>query len=313
MRGRSYVVAQLAALAAIASAPGAGAQDLQQTITTLDAAAPVAAYGNVIAWSQPDPVSGWFKLIVARGHSYHEVAAPAQPAPFDVDVGPGPSGKPWVVYSRCSDVAPYPVVRGLTALPDFTRGAGCRVHAWDVAAGRERTLHARGVLPSIWGRRLLYARGSRVLGGTLGSARERTLVRGLHGFRPAWIDAYRGHVTALWRRGSATQLADGRRIVARSTGRRRLLGLGWDRGVLFFRTTCVGATGNCPESYWAYRPASRRVFAAPASQDVVAAAHASGNTIALLGADNGSVQGCSAQQLCRLVIEDQLEFSTIPR
>lgn len=312
MRRRSYVVAQVAALAAIASAPGAGAQGLQQTVASLDAAAPVAAWQDVIAWSQADPQTGEFKLIVATGRSYHEVPAPVQPVPFDVDVGPGPHGTPWVVYSRCSAPPPDPVIGSLTALPDYTRGAGCRIHAWDVAAGRERTFAARGVLPSIWHRRLVFVRGARVLSERVGG-RARTLVRGLHGYRPAWVDAYGRHATVLWRHGSRSQLAEGRRLIARGSGRRRLVGLGWDRGVLFFRTTCVGATGNCPESYWAFRPKSHRYFAAPASRDVVSAAHAHGNTIALLGADNGRVQGCSAEALCRLVVEDQLEFSTVPR
>src|SRR4051812_12652668 len=182
-RKRSYLVA-LAVTAAVAATPGgAAAQGLQQTITSLDAAAPVAAWNHVVAWSQRDPQTGAFKLIVAHGRTYHEVTVPTRSVPFDVDVGPGPNGGAIVVYSRCTTEPPDPSVLGLSTLPDYTLGQGCRLYAWDVAAERQSALKRSGVLPSIWYERLAYARGSRLIG-SVGRHAGRTLIKGLHGFRP---------------------------------------------------------------------------------------------------------------------------------
>jgi hypothetical protein len=123
--------------------------------------------------------------------------------------------------------------------------------------------------------------------------------------------AGRGQLAATWRGAERTRLRLGRRLVARVGGAGRLLGMGFDSGILFFRTTCIGSPSGCPESYWAYRPRSRARFAASDSADVVAAAHGGGNTYSLLGFDGGGVIGCAVDAPCHLIIEDQLEFNRI--
>ena len=179
------------------------------------------------------------------------------------------------------------------------------------AAGGRR----HGVLPTVWRGHVAYLtrnsrrlRSARAVGG--GGLRSRG--RGPRGSRLTSLDlADGGRLAAVWRGPEHSRLRLGSRLVARVGGEARLLGMGFDSGVLFFRTTCIGSPDGCPETYWAYRPRSRARFGASDSADLVAAAHGGGNTYALLGFDGGGVIGCAVDAPCKLIIEDQLEFSRI--
>ena len=258
-----------------------------------------------------------YRLAVLRGRRWTTVAVAPRSIPFDVDVGPGPSGAA-VTYSRCSLEPPERFgPSGLSILPDYTRARGCGMYRYDVRDGVERPLAGsrRGVLPTVWHGRVAYLtpRSGRLhVARALGGAAVRSRHGGPRGARLKSLDlAAGGRLAAVWRSARRTRLRLGRRLVARVGGDARLLGMGFDSGVLFFRTTCVGSPAGCPESYWAYRPRSRARFSAADSTDLVAAAHGGGNTFALLGFDGGGVIGCAVDAPCKLIIEDQLEFSRI--
>src|SRR4051812_16245741 len=140
--------ALLTALVVLAAAAPAAAQELDTQVTTLTRATPVAAYGPAAAWSSVDPDTGRYRLTVLRGSKATRVDVPSRTIPFDVDMGPGPDGVA-VTYSRCALEPPERFgPSGLSILPDYTRGSGCRMFRYDVAAGRERALGGRraGVL-----------------------------------------------------------------------------------------------------------------------------------------------------------------------
>ena len=106
-RGLACCAALVVTLAAGAAPAGAQEGDV---IARLDRATPIAAYGDVLAYSVLDPQSGLFRLEIRR----QGIAAPAPVAPravpFDVDLGPTTTGGVAAVYSRCtqelSDGAP---------------------------------------------------------------------------------------------------------------------------------------------------------------------------------------------------------------
>src|SRR4051794_28207792 len=126
---RRSLIAAAAALAAVAVlAPSASAQELDESLTTLTRATPVAAFGQTTAWSEVDPATGQYRLAVLHGREWHTVAVTPRSVPFDVDVGPGPRGTA-VTYSRCSFEPPERFGRsGLSILPDYTRGRGCKMY-----------------------------------------------------------------------------------------------------------------------------------------------------------------------------------------
>jgi hypothetical protein len=314
---RSTPTAAAAALAALAVVtPSPAAQELDTQIATLTRATPVAAYGHTAAWSERDPRTGQYRLVVLRGRRWSAIAVTPRTIPFDVDVGPGPDGVA-VTYSRCAFEAPERFVRGLSVLPDYTRSRECRMYRYDVRAGRERALggHRQGVLPTVWRSRVAYVTpGTRRLreAAALGGGRVRARGKGPRGTHATSLDLGSGRrLAAVWHGESGSRLRLGDRLVARVGAPARVLGMGFDAGVLFFRTTCGGSPAGCPESYWAYRPRSRARYAAAESADVVAAAHGGGATYALHGHDRDRAIGCSDETPCSLIIEDQLEFSRI--
>jgi hypothetical protein len=312
------MAAAAALMAMTALTTPASAQELDARISTVTRATPVSAYGHTVAWSERDPTTGQYQLMVLRGSRWGKVDVPQRTIPFDVDVGPGPEGVA-VAYSRCAFEPPERFVDGLSVLPDYTRGRTCRMYRYNVRAGRELLLGGsrEGVLPTIYRSRVAY-----VLPGT---RRMREVVTLTGGFLRARGRGPRGtHATSLdltserrlasvWEGEAGSLLRMDGRLVARVTAPARLLGMGFDNGTLFFRSTCLGDPARCPESYWAYRPRSRTRSSAAESVDVVTAAHGGGKTYALLGSDGGRSIGCSDAAPCDLIIEDQLEFSLVPR
>jgi hypothetical protein len=58
------------------------------------------AFGDVIAWSSFDPFTKTYRLRVLRNGQPADPPVAPNPDPFDLDVGPGPDGKPLIVYAR---------------------------------------------------------------------------------------------------------------------------------------------------------------------------------------------------------------------
>ncbi len=312
----AFQTAVAALLVLAIAAPAASAQDAR--ITFVSRATPVAAYGNTAAWSQRDETTGQYQLMVLRGRWWGKVDVPQRTIPFDVNLGPGPNGLA-VTYSRCAFEAPERFLGGLSVLPDYTRGRTCRMYRYDVRFRHERALGGtrHGVLPSVYGSRVAYVTpGTRRLrdATAIGGTHVRSRGRGPRGTHATSLDlTSERRLASVWEgdKGSRLRLDD--RLVARVAAPARLLGMGFDAGVLFFRSTCLGSPSGCPEAYWAYRPRSRTRFSAPGSTDVVTAAHGAGSTYALRGDDSGRSIGCADASPCELVVEDTLEFSPVPR
>ena len=234
-------------------------------MSTLTRATPVAAFTTTAAWSEVDPATSMYRLAVLRGRRWTTVAVSAALDPVDVDVGPGPRGTA-VTYSRCSLEPPERFgPSGLSILPDYTRGHGCRMYRYDVRDGVERPLAGsrHGVLPTVWKGRVAYL--------TPNSRRLRTpRAVGGGGPRPRGQRPRGSRLTSLDLAPVAVSPRSGADPSARACGS----GAGWSRawrrgaaaryGLRRRRAVLphdlIGSSAGCPETYWAYLPRFARAL-----------------------------------------------------
>jgi hypothetical protein len=167
---RRLPVAGLGLLAAVAGlAPSAHAQ--QTTIASLSRPTPVSAYQGHVAWSTYVPGRGYvlttnFDPAGKIGAGSFEWPVRARKVPFDVDLGPGPTGAIVAVYSRCRHEPGRRrafLGNALTQMPEWRSGRGCDLYEYGFS-GRERrvapesTRSASEFLPSVWKGRIAFAR-----------------------------------------------------------------------------------------------------------------------------------------------------------
>jgi len=139
-------------------------QGRNEAVETPAGATKVAAYGDVVVWSERTSGGGAFRLVAHRGPDGEPTPLPVgeRAVPFDVDLGPGPDGRPVAVYSRCAREpralpATWPAVAPAT-------GRGCDLFAYSFATRSERRVEgtnapgASEFLPSIWRGRIAFAR-----------------------------------------------------------------------------------------------------------------------------------------------------------
>ncbi len=111
----------------------------------------IDSWGGVIAYSQFDAVTYQYRLAVIRGGAPELLPLAPQPVPFDLDVGPGPDGKPTLVYSRC------PIAT------EVVYATGCDLYRYSFATGTEAPIagantSSEEVAPSIWKDEIAFAR-----------------------------------------------------------------------------------------------------------------------------------------------------------
>lgn len=153
---RTLIPATLAAACLLAPA-GAAAQE--QVIATLDRETAIAAHRGVLAFSQRDPSSGRFRLMLRTGGVTTPAAIAPRAVPFDVDLGPTATGSTAAVYSRCARE-----VGGSSAEPLYQRGRDCDLYRYDLDTGVERRLTdasspaGNEFWPTIWRDRIAFAR-----------------------------------------------------------------------------------------------------------------------------------------------------------
>lgn len=122
---RSAITVALAVLASALCAPASiAAKDQQLRVRAWEDIASLEAYGPLVAWVERDS-GAWTVWTLARGKPAR-LSLPPLDRPF-LDVGPGPDGRPVVVFERCA-------------------GRRCDVKAFDPIARRERTL-VRNISP----------------------------------------------------------------------------------------------------------------------------------------------------------------------
>jgi hypothetical protein len=159
MHLRSLLLAGAAALIAALGAPvAAGAAAAPSTeLTTVASDSSISAYGGWVVWSEKDPDGAW---ALVAWHAGAKVRLPAarRTVPFDADVGPGPNGRPTVLFSRCATEA-----SGTGSTP-WAASQGCRLRALDPATGAERAAGvprpagASDSTPSRWRGRIAFQR-----------------------------------------------------------------------------------------------------------------------------------------------------------
>jgi len=120
----------------------------------LPGGARLSAYGGWVVFSSPTGTGAWTLKTWHEG-VVADVGVAASAVPFDADVGPGTSGLPTVVYSRC----------GVTPIPDAPP-RDCDVFSVELGGGRERRLAVSTTrfsefAPAIWGNKLAFGRQAR--------------------------------------------------------------------------------------------------------------------------------------------------------
>ena len=145
-----------------AAAPPQPAAMLGPTIATLPAESPISAGQGWLVWSTPE--GGGWKL-----HTYHSGEAStlpiaARPEPFDATVGSNDRGQAVATFSRCKRTPGTSGVAPGGMLEEPTSGRGCRIHAVELATGRESlvpipdTAGGSDTSPAMWRGAVAFAR-----------------------------------------------------------------------------------------------------------------------------------------------------------
>ncbi len=127
----------------------------------------ISAYGDTVAWSELSSRTGEYFLNTAVGGQATRLPVPPSKRPFDVDLGPGPDGSVWAVYSRCKQAT--------------TR---CRLFRFSFGLSAEAPLKTTGRAsrsdtdPAIWKKRVAFVRRA-----TSGKARPSIYARNLENGR----------------------------------------------------------------------------------------------------------------------------------
>ncbi len=145
----------------------AHALGIDRVISTQSLPTKLAAYGGRVVWSAYDAADKRFYLteLVGQGAPRRLAIRPRR-IPFDVDLGPGPGGRPFAVYSRCRTERPDSV-NDPTFLPLWEEQRGCRLYELNLESeqehavpGERRMAGVSDFLPSIWNGRLAFVRES---------------------------------------------------------------------------------------------------------------------------------------------------------
>jgi hypothetical protein len=160
MRAGAVALGAAALLAVSAAAPAWGAQVLGREAFPTQ----VTAFHGHVVWSsyvghgRRYALKEWF-----RGRT-RTLPVARRLIPFDVDLGPGPHGAVTAVYSRCRSDGGGNLIGSEGQFGSYPDTAGCDLYRYRLSASAEQRLHVRGekaaseYLPSIWGRRIAFAR-----------------------------------------------------------------------------------------------------------------------------------------------------------
>lgn len=143
--------------------------------------AQIRSYEDTVLWQSPDPATGDYFLMASVNGVVGRLAIPGnsghQQSFGGFDVGPGPDGSTWAVYSRCAKQSQSP-----------SSATICRLFRYSFADHSEKMIKEGGrggVIggsPSIWGSRLAYV--STNPGETASALYVRSVTaNGVHGHR----------------------------------------------------------------------------------------------------------------------------------
>jgi hypothetical protein len=221
--------------------------DPDRQLAAAPRASTVSGFKGWLAFSAYDPSAADYRLTLRRPDgTLVPASVPPRQVPFDVDLGPGPSGRLLAVYSRC---ATEPRLER-DGMPIPGGGRGCDIYRYDVGLEREARVPTAGraegseFLPSVWGTRLAFARrdGETTLQlGRLTGGRTVRVAGGLDGdLGPRALDLSKQRIAFVCehrRRGGALRsevrlAGPTERVLARARGEARFASPGFDRGVL---------------------------------------------------------------------------------
>ncbi len=161
---RIAVIVAAAAAATLTAPSAAAAQDVPApaVLSVEQYETPIDGWSGWLVWSRRG-ADGRYSL-VARTPEGRGIALPVepQPTPIDASIGPGPDGKPLIVYTRCAVPGVQP--------------RGCDVHRIDPQTGNGGRVAAAAHpqreerFPTVWGSRIAFSLASSRTPGQAGVA-----------------------------------------------------------------------------------------------------------------------------------------------
>jgi hypothetical protein len=128
------------------------------------AAHKLTAYGGYVVFSQLDATGKW-RLKIWHAGSITTLPVGQRQLPFDAEAGPGPDGRPAVVYSKCEkDPSLSRSPESEEKAPDWAKATGCRIYELSLAHGRPGLVkgiyspNASDSTPAIWRGDIAFAR-----------------------------------------------------------------------------------------------------------------------------------------------------------
>jgi hypothetical protein len=337
MRHQSVLLtASLAAALAISAGPASAADT---RVAELQRPSMIRTFAGVTVFSDFDGTA--YRLaILRRGRVEHLPVAPSQ-APFDADVGPDRSGRPQLIYTRCTTERP-----GELGVND---NDGCDLVVYSLAgAGGERPVRGANTTagnefaPTLWRGRIAFARqlpgGGRPLVYTrrLGAPRSQPSTR-LPGIRKRTSTRGILELDLSGRNLAQRVFFSGRtqvRLVDTSTRRARVLavtgvgeggqyfvGIGFADGYLGWAAQWVVGGGQVTPGIYRYRLANGALARARDPQGllwIMALAPFSADGAYVLDGDPASDHGCetivpgsNVVRRCQLVRSEPLAFRPV--
>ncbi len=111
------------------------------TIAPLHGPTAVEAYGDVAVWSDYEAADRAWHVVVRRDGTVSTLPTPTAAKAIEVDIGPGPSGRPMLAYVSCAG--------GCDVVVSNVDGSAPRL-----VPGSQRASH-----PTIWGERVAWVNG----------------------------------------------------------------------------------------------------------------------------------------------------------
>jgi len=149
------------ALALVLVAASAAAASTEQLTPSFRGSDHLTAYAGHVVWSQYEPASQTWTLQQFYRGRQTRLPVHSREVPFDVDAGPDTHGRPVIVYSRCA----LEPTTGRRLFPDWGASRACHIYELPLGGtGHERLLrrvvrpNRSDTTPTIWGRRLAFAR-----------------------------------------------------------------------------------------------------------------------------------------------------------
>jgi hypothetical protein len=140
-QGRTLCVLLIAGLLALLASHAGRAAAASVSLAELpNAAQKLTAYDGYIVFSEDEPSTRAWHLMVWHNGSIRRLPAPARDMPFDANAGATANGVPAIVYSQCALDPTLPTTSELQSSeylrePDWARARGCHIYELTLPSG----------------------------------------------------------------------------------------------------------------------------------------------------------------------------------